>query len=90
MASSILHHPFSCAVLESSRPCDHDTYSTEEILQILELENAFVMDIQRLENVINGTSYSGSAGHIRGYLAGIYDSRRMLGAVRPDLLVESR
>lgn len=90
MASSILHHPFSCAVLESSRPCDHDTYSTEEILQILEFEDAFLMDIHRLENVINGTSHSGSAGQLRGYLAGIYDARRMIEAVRPDLWVESR
>lgn len=88
MASSILHHPFSCSVLESSRPCDPDTYSTEEILRILELENAFVMDIQRLENVINGTSIIGRAVHLRGYLTGIYDARKMLTAVRPDLVTK--
>lgn len=82
MAMQILHHP-----IFSPAPgrIELDTYSPEEIQLILECEDPFLMPLARLENLINGTVASGSAGQIRAYLVGIFDMRRMIQAVRPDL-----
>jgi hypothetical protein len=83
MAQTILHHP-----LISTRSVNSgckDTYSVEELHSIMEQEQPFFMDPERLESIINGTEHNGSAAPLRAYLVGIFDARRMVQAVRPDL-----
>lgn len=86
MATEILQHPVLFS--PNSRGCagcDPDTFSFDELLMVLETENPFLMDMDRLETLINGTSSSGYAAHLRGYLVGIFDARKMFSALRPDL-----
>ena len=80
----ILQHPVLFATNAIHR-CDLDTFSVDELLMILETENPFLMEMDRLESLINGTSTSGQASHLRGYLVGIFDTRKMFSALRPDL-----
>lgn len=84
MATEILQHP--CIFAPSSiYGGDPDTFSFDELQMILEVENPFLMEMDRLESLINATLPRCQAGHLRGYLVGIYDSRRMFAALRPDL-----
>ena len=83
MAAQILHHPIFTTAPGYIAP---DTFSTEELLLILECESPFLMPMARLQNLIEGTVANGSAGQIRAYLVGIFDMRKMIRAVRPDLV----
>lgn len=79
MALNIIQHPLKAKFIGRNR--NDDTFQYSELVAILEDEDPFVMPLPRLEGLINGSLHYGSTAAIRGYLAGIFDCRKMLAAV---------